>query len=964
PPLPLAPKSHWTMPQWPVLLVAAWVMGVLALTVRLVVQNILFRRRLRFATPLKSGQVVELFESCRHSLRVSSTVELIETALVESPALYGFFRLRLLLPPTLAGRFNSAEFRHIFLHELAHVRRRDLHVQWLTTGLQILHWFNPVIWFGFRRMAADRELACDELALGVVGEGHGPAYGQTIVKLLECCAEPSPLPGLVGILEDKKQIFRRVKMIAGFKRHPRWSIVGVTAAAVLALATLTGAQTQKTVAKDQPASTTSTNQPPISETDQKVAAIVQDWENLPGVFDDVDTYAGQVRDLVHIGKPAVSALCTALDHTDQGIPMRLLGFTLRSIGDPRAVPALIRAIPKTLLQAGSDCGVVARNRDLQAFMRSNDLEAASGSPANGVAIDGANPFTLGRPVREICGALAKITGTNVNQEEIYFLFLEGGEQQRATERKAFYAVASRWADWWSENYQRFGVDPAMAKVELHAPETPITPGRFLTGANIKATEGEGCMYVAPLESGHNCFLALSLNHQFSLPQNLSASNGPVSVENATVWAAKAGADLMGMKYHDAQSGKIFYTMRGIGLQAWEIPNGHWATIDSDLQHDTLPALDTPAGDLLMHYDVASARYEPKRKATFLFITRDGSEGILRITEQITRKATPRDLGIPYSLPDDSDPNQSSGFGWEDLGVMFDYKFFYVETAQMKAENEAREEAAHARTEASRTNKLAKLLEKYPKLEGTVFSPAGQVISNADILIYREGESASLVNRQFVRKEESTVFPTRDDGHFRIPLIPHAHIYVAHEDGFAQMDLDETNSPLEINLLAWGRIEGTVTLEGKPAPHQKLALVEAADFWPPSKPHLNFFSNAESDDQGRFVFEGVPPEEVKVYRTIGDALYEGQVVDVAPGVTTVCQHGFNGRVIKGHFATSDSSEIENWKNSVSMNFTTKYAVPDPLPNVDPTKWEAGFWQSDEGKEASRSIYNYAVSVEPN
>ena len=173
--LPATPKARWTMPLWPVLLAVAWMVGVIVFAARLVVQNVLFRRRLRSATPLNDQPTIRLFESCRSLMRVSSCLEVLETELVDSPALYGLVRLRLLLPLNLTERFSKAELRHIFLHEFGHVRRRDMPLQWLITGLQVVHWFNPVLWFGFRRMAADRELACDELALSVVGEAEGAA---------------------------------------------------------------------------------------------------------------------------------------------------------------------------------------------------------------------------------------------------------------------------------------------------------------------------------------------------------------------------------------------------------------------------------------------------------------------------------------------------------------------------------------------------------------------------------------------------------------------------------------------------------------------------------------------------------------------------------------------------------------------------------------------------------------------
>lgn len=63
---------------------------------------------------------------CRGAMGVSREIELIETPLVQSPALFGLLRPRLLTPPDLEERFDRAEIRLIFLHELAHVKRSVL----------------------------------------------------------------------------------------------------------------------------------------------------------------------------------------------------------------------------------------------------------------------------------------------------------------------------------------------------------------------------------------------------------------------------------------------------------------------------------------------------------------------------------------------------------------------------------------------------------------------------------------------------------------------------------------------------------------------------------------------------------------------------------------------------------------------------------------------------------------------
>jgi beta-lactamase regulating signal transducer with metallopeptidase domain len=226
-------------------LALVWLGGVLALSAYVVIQMFRFRSRLRHATAPADPAAASLLNDCRRELGVRRRLELVETSAVASPALFGLFRLRLLLPKGLVEKFSPGELRYIFLHELAHAKRRDLWLNWLVTALQILHWFNPLIWFGFARLRADRELACDELTLLCAGENVGESYGETVIKLLEGIGRPAAIPGLIGILEDQKQMRRRIRMIANFRRPGRWSALAALVLVVLAITALTDAQTGK-----------------------------------------------------------------------------------------------------------------------------------------------------------------------------------------------------------------------------------------------------------------------------------------------------------------------------------------------------------------------------------------------------------------------------------------------------------------------------------------------------------------------------------------------------------------------------------------------------------------------------------------------------------------------------------------------------------------------------------------------
>lgn len=192
--------------------------------------------------PLIDGPVLNLLEDCKQQMGVRVPVTLVETAEVGSPSLFGFVRPRLLLPVGLAQSFSLEELRCVFLHELGHIKRRDILVGWLMTVLQAIHWFNPLVWLACYRMRVDRELACDALALRYAPEVERQRYGHTIIKLLESFGRPARAPSLAAAVESKNQLKERIQMIAKFKKKNRGMVMATALFAGLTLITFTDAQ--------------------------------------------------------------------------------------------------------------------------------------------------------------------------------------------------------------------------------------------------------------------------------------------------------------------------------------------------------------------------------------------------------------------------------------------------------------------------------------------------------------------------------------------------------------------------------------------------------------------------------------------------------------------------------------------------------------------------------------------------
>jgi bla regulator protein BlaR1 len=134
--------------------------------------------------------------------------------------------------------------RFIFLHELAHLKRLDLPLNWLFAVLQVIHWFNPLVWVGFARWRVDREVACDAMTLDVAGAEQNHEYGRTILRLLAGFTRSTPTPGLIGILENKQQLRQRISTIAAYAPARRLSLLTAALVAALGVVSLTDARNQ------------------------------------------------------------------------------------------------------------------------------------------------------------------------------------------------------------------------------------------------------------------------------------------------------------------------------------------------------------------------------------------------------------------------------------------------------------------------------------------------------------------------------------------------------------------------------------------------------------------------------------------------------------------------------------------------------------------------------------------------
>lgn len=109
-----------------------------------------------------------------------------------SPALVGLLNPRLALPADFDQRFTRGERELILAHEAVHRERLDNLWNLWATLLVALHWWNPLAWWGARRMQADQELACDSAVLAA-RPGCGPTYARALLAAHNLQPQAAPI---------------------------------------------------------------------------------------------------------------------------------------------------------------------------------------------------------------------------------------------------------------------------------------------------------------------------------------------------------------------------------------------------------------------------------------------------------------------------------------------------------------------------------------------------------------------------------------------------------------------------------------------------------------------------------------------------------------------------------------------------------------------------------------------------
>lgn len=112
---------------------------------------------------------------------LAEAVRVFASERVTVPTVVGWLRPVVLVPASSFTDMTASDLELVLIHELAHIRRHDVLVNYMQAAAETLLFYHPAVWWISRRIRIEREHCCDDDAVRATGDGV--AYARALSEV-------------------------------------------------------------------------------------------------------------------------------------------------------------------------------------------------------------------------------------------------------------------------------------------------------------------------------------------------------------------------------------------------------------------------------------------------------------------------------------------------------------------------------------------------------------------------------------------------------------------------------------------------------------------------------------------------------------------------------------------------------------------------------------------------------------
>ncbi len=182
----LTKRSEITMPaSWALYIFAGWLLMAFLGLLRVGIGFWHLHRLRRTCVAVDVTALDPMLQKTLADFDSPREVKLCVSEQLRVPTAVGFTKPLVVIPSWTMQELSALELNAILLHELAHLRRRDDWTNLIQKILGALLFFHPAVWWIEKKLALEREMACDDLVLAKIETTSPRAYAECLVSLAE-----------------------------------------------------------------------------------------------------------------------------------------------------------------------------------------------------------------------------------------------------------------------------------------------------------------------------------------------------------------------------------------------------------------------------------------------------------------------------------------------------------------------------------------------------------------------------------------------------------------------------------------------------------------------------------------------------------------------------------------------------------------------------------------------------------
>src|SRR5580700_543385 len=191
-------------------LVEAWLLGVAFFSLRSAGGFLLLERERRKQSTTPSTRVLAMCRTLQRRLGLERAVRYCECKWLQAPAVIGWFRPIVLLPVSALAGLSEEQLESVIAHELAHIQRLDPFVNVFQIAVETLLFYHPAVWWLNKRIRAEREHCCDDVAVTLCG--NPVEYARALTLMEEWRTAPA-----LAMAANRGPLSERIFRVLGLK---------------------------------------------------------------------------------------------------------------------------------------------------------------------------------------------------------------------------------------------------------------------------------------------------------------------------------------------------------------------------------------------------------------------------------------------------------------------------------------------------------------------------------------------------------------------------------------------------------------------------------------------------------------------------------------------------------------------------------------------------------------------------